>query len=369
VEPISRSVASSDVKTLSAIALSGLISAGTAAGTWLSGGDPHHAFPGLPGATGWIAAVRADAPGVAAPDLASLTPDRAGRFFARLSPAARTALTRRAPGVVGNLDGVPYRLRYAANDRAARGDAAAARAPGRLLAYDRRGDGRIAEVFGDLATARHVVVIVPGSGWTLHKILGASEKARANPVAGARALLAEVRDQDPAARVAVVVWLGYDAPENVDRQAARSERAVAGADALARFVAGLPGHGSVILVGHSYGTVVAGRAATACPRVTDLVALASPGMDAGSVTGLHTRARVWAARVPGDPIAYAPNVRLWRYGHGADPVAPGYGSRVFRTGSAHGHGGYYAPGSESLTNLARITLGRTSEVTLVAQDN
>ncbi|HEX6468973.1 MAG TPA: alpha/beta hydrolase [Streptosporangiaceae bacterium] len=351
------------MKTFTTIATGGLVTTVAAAGTWLSGQDPHRAFIGPPGAAGWAAAVHAGAPGVPAPDLGELSPARAARFFARLSPAARAALTRRAPGVVGNLDGVPYRLRYAANQRSARADAAARGAPGRLLAYDPRGDGRIAEVFGDLAAARRVVVIIPGSGWTLHKILTAPRATPANPVAGARALLAELRRQAPAVPVAVVAWLGYDAPEHVDREAARSGRAIAGAVALDRLVAGLPGHGTVTLVGHSYGTVVAGRAAASSARVTDVVALASPGMDADSVAGLHTRARVWAARVPGDPIAYTPHLRLGRYGHGADPVAAGFGALVFRTGSAHGHGGYYAPGSESLVNIARIALGRTAEVT------
>jgi hypothetical protein len=362
---------------LSTIAVSGLVSAGAATGTWLSGPDPHDPITGLPGAAGWPAAVRASAPGVAAPDLTSLTPAQAKRFFARLSPAARTALARRAPGVVGNLDGAPVRLRYAANERAARTNAVfaafaaspatgAARAPGRPLVYDPRGDGKIVEVFGDLETARQVVVIIPGSGWTLPKILTGRGADQADPISGARALLAEIRGQAPSAQVAIVVWLGYDAPENIDRQAARSERAIGGARALVRFLAGLPGQGRVILVGHSYGTVVAGRAAHS-PRVTDVVALASPGMDARSVAGLRTRARVWAARSPGDTIAYVPHLRVWRYGHGGDPVAPGFGAQVFRTGATHGHGGYYAPGGESLINLARIALARTAEVTLVAR--
>ncbi|HEU5160685.1 MAG TPA: alpha/beta hydrolase [Streptosporangiaceae bacterium] len=385
---------------MTTIALSGLVSAGVAAGTWLNGSDPHRAVTDLPGAAGWPAAVRAGAPGVAAPDLDALTPARARRFFAGLSPAARTALARRAPGVVGNLDGAPLRLRYAANERTARADGAVTASPGpsrgRLLAYDPRGDGKIAEVFGDLATARQIVVIIPGCGWTLSKILASGRPdpataavnaagkvadkvagnapgkvagdvaGAANPIAGARALLAEIRGREPAAQVAVVVWLGYDAPESIDQQAARSERAVTGARALTRFLAGLPGDGPVTLASHSYGSIVAGRAARHNPRVTDVVALASPGMDTGSVSGLRTRARVWAARAPGDPIAFAPNVRIWRYGHGVDPVDPGFGALVFRTGSARGHGGYYLPGTESLRNLARIALGRTREVTLVA---
>jgi hypothetical protein len=351
------------VKILKTLAISGLVSAGTAAGTWLEGTDPHRAITGLPGATGWRAAVSVSAPGTAAPDLMAATPAQVERYFAGLSPAARKALARRAPGVVGNLDGVPYRLRYTANRRAA-----GIQTRGRLLAYDPRGDGRVVRVFGDLAAARHVVILIPGSGWELRKILAGTSAAKANPVAGAEALLAEIRRLSPSARVAVVVWLGYDAPEGVDRQAARSERAIAGARELARFIAGLPGRSTVSLVGHSYGTVVVGRTPYNA-RVTDVIALASPGMDAGSAAGLRTRARVWAARAPGDPIGYTPHVRAGGYGHGTDPVDPRFGALVFRTGSVTDHGGYYAPGTESLTNLARIALGRAAEVTLVEDDD
>jgi alpha-beta hydrolase superfamily lysophospholipase len=163
----------------------------------------------------------------------------------------------------------------------------------------------------------------------------------------------------------VVVWLGYDAPENIDRQAMRSERAVAGAGALARFVEGLPHDARVSLLCHSYGAVVCGRAAAGA-RVGDLVALAAPGMDVASATGLRSSARVWAASVSRDPIRFVPNLRLAGFGHGADPTAAGFGARVFRTGAASGHDRYYAPGGESLANLARIVLERTSEVTLVA---
>jgi hypothetical protein len=351
------------VKILRTLAISGLVSAGTAAGAWLDGADPHRAITGLPGAAEWRAAVRVSAPGTAAPDLATATPAQIERYFAGLSPAARRALARRAPGVVGNLDGVPYRLRFAANRHATQ-----IRPPGRLLAYDPRGDGRIVQVFGDLATARHVMIMVPGCGWDLRKVLIRKSAAKANPVAGAQALLAEIRRLSPSARVAVVVWLGYDAPESIDRQAARSERAIAGARDLARFIAGLPRRSAVSLVGHSYGTVVVGRTAHSA-RVTDVVALASPGMDAGSAAGLRTRARVWAARAPGDPIGYSPHVRVGGYGHGTDPLDPRFGALVFRTGSVADHDGYYAAGAESLTNLARIALGRTAEVTLDANDH
>jgi hypothetical protein len=77
-----------------------------------------------------------------------------------------------------------------------------------------------------------------------------------------------------------------------------------------------------------------------------------------------TAPRVWTARVADDPIRFTPFVRIAGLGHGADPTGPGFGARLFRTGTAHGHGGYFVPGTESLTNLARIALGRTAEVTV-----
>jgi hypothetical protein len=169
----------------------------------------------------------------------------------------------------------------------------------------------------------------------------------------------------PQAGTAVAVWLGYDAPEGIDRQAARSERAAAGAPALTDFLNDLPPAARITLIGHSYGTVVCGRALREGGRADDVVALASPGMDAVSAQDLRTGARIWAARISDDPIGLTPHVRLAGYGHETDPVTPGFGARVFSTGAAQGHGGYYSPGTESLANLARIALGRTADVSLV----
>jgi hypothetical protein len=309
--------------------------------------------------------VAAVAAGVAPPDPAAASPAQVRRFWTALTERQRLELARRASGVVGNLDGIPYPVRYAANERARRAtDPGGPRPAGRLLGYDPRGDGRVILVLGELASARRVAVIVPGSGWSLHKLLREA-RTGADPIAAARTLRDQLHRLDPAGRVAVVVWLGYDAPENIDRQAMRSERAVAGAGALARFVEGLPHDARVSLLCHSYGAVVCGRAAAGA-RVGDLVALAAPGMDVASATGLRSSARIWAASVSRDPIRFVPNLRLAGFGHGADPTAAGFGARVFRTGAASGHDRYYAPGGEALANLARIVLERTSEVTLVA---
>jgi hypothetical protein len=354
--------------SLVTFALSALLALGTTTpAAWLAA-DPHRALTGPPDAHAWRAAVASTAPGTTALDPATAPVDRVRRFFAGLSASQRDALARRAPGVVGNLDGAPDELRYDANERSRDAtDAIHAGGPrpaGRLLGYDPRGDGRLIQVFGDLAAARHVAVIVPGSGWRLDSILQHTGPGGADPVEGADALRRETRRLDPLARVAVVVWLGYDAPEDIDRQAMRSERAIAGARSLVRFVDGLPANAHVSLLCHSYGAVVCGRAASAA-RVGDLVSLAAPGMDVRSAAELRTPARVWAARTAGDPIRFVPKIRLDGFGHGADPVGPRFGARVFRTGSARGHDAYYAPGSESLANLARIALGRDLEVTRV----
>jgi hypothetical protein len=356
-------------RRLAGIAASGLLSAGTIGAVWPGGADPHRALDGPPGAAAWPAAVAAVAPHAHAPDPASAPPARVRRFVDGLSRAQRLQLERRAPGVVGNLDGVPSELRDTANRRARlRAEPHARPLPGRLLGYDPRGDGRVIEVFGDLESARHIAVIVPGSGWTLRNVTRTGRRAGADPVAAAQALRDQLRRLDPAARVAVVMWLGYDTPERIDRQAMRSERAVAGARALSRFVRALPRGAHVTLLCHSYGAVVCGRAAAGV-EVGDLVALAAPGMDVTSARGLRTSARVWAARVANDPMRWVPHVRVAGFGHGADPTGRPFGARMLRTGTASGHDGYYTPGTELLANLARIVLDRPSEVTLAGHAN
>jgi hypothetical protein len=42
-------------------------------------------------------------------------------------------------------------------------------------------------------------------------------------------------------------------------------------------------------------------------------------------------------------------------------MSPSFGARVFAAGDG-GHSDYFRPGSTSLTNLTRIVLGETSEV-------
>lgn len=232
-----------------------------------------------------------------------------------------------------------------------------------LLAYDERGDGRIAEVLGNPDTADRIAVVVPGSGHALDNFW--VDPSTAAPRRNGLALLEELRRQGAGARTAVVVWTGYDTPEQVDLNAVRSDRATPGARDLARLTHALPARARITLVGHSYGSVVCGLAAGRA-RISDLVALGSPGMDAGSAVALGTDANVWATRTPDDPIRFAPNLRVAGLGHSTDPTDSEFGARIFDFGGIHGHDHYYRPGSESLRNIARIVLGRYSAVTVDA---
>jgi hypothetical protein len=94
------------------------------------------------------------------------------------------------------------------------------------------------------------------------------------------------------------------------------------------------------------------------------VAVAAPGMDVSNAGDLGELTRVWAARDSSDPIRFTPFVRFAGLGHGADPTDRSFGALVFRTGTSKGHAGYFAPGTESLANIARIVTARTIDVTL-----
>ena len=228
-----------------------------------------------------------------------------------------------------------------------------------LLGFAPAGQGEAVEVLGDLATARRVAILVPGSDTTLATF---ASRGPASPQGGAQSLAAEARRLQPGAGLAVIAWLGYRTPRLLSLSVLSSGDAGQGAQALRPLVAGLARHGDqVALLCHSYGSVVCGLAAPHLP-VTDIAVYGSPGMDAASVRSLHTGARVWAGREAGDWIRYVPHVRFLGAGFGADPTAPSFGARRFGCGDT-GHSGYLSPGGEALRNLAYIALGEPGQVT------
>lgn len=313
------------------------------------------------------------------------------RWWSGLLPAVQSGLLGGgAAGVLARslagMDGIPEALRDAANRRAlASAVAARPRAAGlaglraalaepdasRLLLFDPAGDGRAVVGVGPLATATHLVVIVPGMTTTLTDI--------DRLVREARALLAARRPGDS---LAAVAWLGYDAPDLVQVVSAAAARA--GATSLESFVAGLrvshPG-ASVTVVGHSYGALVTATAARHGLGADELVFVGAPGTGARSARQLGPPSRVWAARAAEDPIAAvfqvglplrilalglaAPTAVSPIYRYGPDPVSARFGATVFRTGdTVHGHSEYFRPGSDSVRNIERIAVEDPSAVTL-----
>jgi hypothetical protein len=255
---------------------------------------------------------------------------------------------------------VAYRDAAAAMSAAGAPYANWAAAGRRFLEFD-AADGTAIEVLGDLATAEHVAVLVPGVDTRLIDFdRGLGGVARRAPAVQARSIYARLRADDPHMRVAVVAWLGYDPPDGIDLDAVREDRARAGAAALAAFVRGVlaqrPGT-IVTLIGHSYGAIVVGLAAPRLPAVGDVVALGAPGMGAHRAAELGG-ARVWSALAPHDWIRRVPQVRLLDLGHGRRPSSPGFGARPLPTAGVAGHDYYLVPGSATLSAVADVVLGR-----------
>ncbi|MFI1221045.1 MULTISPECIES: alpha/beta hydrolase [unclassified Streptomyces] len=339
-------------RTLVAVALATTVVTGTAG--WVST-DAQQALTGPPpGSASW----RADrALGTELPDPERAAPTDVAAFFAGLAADERNLLLLRHPSVVGNLDGAPLELRYRANALALAAEDdpryRSLAAPGRqILAFDPRGRGQVAEVFGDLRTAHRVSVVVPGSD------NDAGNFDRKVAAHGAPAGMARTLRTEAGPGTAVIAWAGYTTPVGVGIDAATGTLAEAGAGRLTRFAEGLTADGlpRPAVFCHSYGSVVCGLAA---PRLsaTDLVVLGSPGMRADDVAGLRTKARVWAAKDPTDWIDDVPNVRFAGLGHGADPADPAFGARRVPADEARGHAGYFAPGTDSLRAFAAIARG------------
>lgn len=247
----------------------------------------------------------------------------------------------------------------------ATGMVATARQERRFLAFDPSGAGRAAEAFGDVTTARCVAVLVPG---------GRNGLDTFNAVAIDARLLADTAG----AGTATIAWLGYDSAGAAGGTAtARHTRARTGGQALRRFLAGLvpclADGARLVLVGHGFGTVLVAAALRAGCAPDDVVLVGSPGLGQrirraadlrparpGPQTGAGRPAtRVWAVRAPGDAIAYS-------RAYGPDPAEFADVTRLETQGGAEvvGHTRYYAVGSESLDNLARVVSGRLGDVSV-----
>jgi pimeloyl-ACP methyl ester carboxylesterase len=328
-----------------------------------------------------------------------LPPEKAARevrdYFDALPKDAAWALAESRIHEVGGLDGVPAELRYRANhlrlaeaheklqakidsgdastdevvrfntlsemlqpvgqrlDVDAEGNRIEVPVHRQFLLVEPDGQGRMTEVLGDLSTADRVSVLVPGMYNDLDKVR--SQMARAQDL-----------QTESGPRSATIVWLGYDAPLNLET-AMSKESSIAAAPLLARFTAGLGTEvrpdADKILIGNSYGGQVAAQALlrerlrfdrvilTGCPGVDPTVHSAADFVPKG--------VPLYVARAPGDYVSYTE-------AHGPDPASFTDAIR-FETNdgkvSVHGHLSYFGHDSESLRNIGRIIRGDLQAVT------
>lgn len=306
------------------------------------------------------------------------------RLWAGLSAADRSALAARLHAE-GELSILPPRLRYEINRQLVQGELDRLRKDWfknagekhridlyerilrdneQVLFFDPGGDGRIAVVQGDLSTAQGIAVQVPGISNNLDSYWGLLDDG--HRLAGAAG-----------GDVAVVTWLGYDAPVGVGLNPFRDiaeigtpALAEGGAVALRSFVSNLDQarpNAHITVIGHSYGSLVTGMAATDGLAADDVVLIGSPGTgapDVGAFAHEGSRPTVHVGYVTDDAVPSLAD--LDRPGSGAGtfgtiPYDDHFGAdevRFFgKSDGVNPHSSYYLDGSSQLRWLAQIANG------------
>lgn len=216
-----------------------------------------------------------------------------------------------------------------------------------LPTYDGRSvtdDGRLAVVIGDLDNADQVGTVVPGITNRIDNFGATLDKAR--------------NTQDLVQNSATIAWLGYDTPEFAD--ATSTDDAVTGGQALEDFVDGMvrKADSELTIMAHSYGTLVTSLALQNGMRPDRVVLFGSPGLGedirSKADLGVPDDLPIYALRAPGDPVSITA-------GHGMDPVdMPG----IIRLDTdwsgpedVTGHSQYTDLDTDSLENIAGVLRG------------
>ncbi|MDH3306149.1 MAG: alpha/beta hydrolase family protein [Acidimicrobiia bacterium] len=326
------------------------------------------------------------------------SPTAVSRAVSELSPEVGRRMALRYPGLIATADGVPTAWRATATrrlmaleidrlreERSGFGlwlddimswphPSERDRIDGRIdtlerwlasdrtfVMFDGRNDGMLVEVIGELDSADHIAVVVPGIGTTV-------DNFDAWVAAPAGRLSAAV--PDGANGVAVVGWLGYDAPlgPGLNIDPLTRDNARAGSASLRAFVDGVRvvnPDASLTVVAHSYGSVVSGWAARAeILDVDRLVLVGSPNIPVESVADLHLAdgGRVFVGEAPGDPVVWLGDVSDGWFpvlGHGWDPGdCAEFGAPVFTTDATSwqkAHSSYLTGGSAA--TIGQIVVG------------
>ncbi|WP_157897305.1 alpha/beta hydrolase [Mycobacteroides franklinii] len=222
--------------------------------------------------------------------------------------------------------------------------------------------------------AQRVATYVPGTGQDMSRFQFSAEKSDQMWLSAMRA------DADlGASDVSVTTWMGYDRPMNL-WEAKDTGWALGGAQALDDYQSGLRashnGAASInTVIGHSYGSTLAGAAATNGHFLdaNNFIAVGSPGVlaDNANQLNLDPGANVYATRARHDIISFAGGWTL-----GISPTEDSFGAHVFgaspgpTTGpgflqlpSLAAHSSYWdSMENPALINMGRVIVGNTDVI-------
>ncbi|MFB2581202.1 alpha/beta hydrolase [Herbiconiux sp. P15] len=311
-----------------------------------------------------------------------------------LSPEEQQRYIDENPGLIGQLDGIPFSVRDEANrayleselerlqslpvpsdpgeaaelqraiDVLENAETVLAENPDTHLLLLDTGSGdpvKIAISVGDVDTADNVGVYTQGMNSRADTPGGLS-----GPLADMAAIQAAIGDQNEQLGTdetsAMVVWMGYDSPQWAE--AAIPTNGIDGSDDLARFGEGIRsvnGDTHLTAIGHSYGSFVTGLALQQTSAFDDAVVFGSPGLGTSDVGDLQTGSgELYVLEADRDPVA-----DLGAFG--TDPnQLPGAtnlsADGTGQYGQSYGHSEYLIGESTSQYNIAAVVGGNQDRV-------
>lgn len=342
------------------------------------------------------------------------TPATYAAFWDSLTQADKTSLLVNQPELIGNRDGIPADIRDTANRRMLtrertrldsvsrelerrlqnnifggvfdNADAGLAQTRKRLDALDAitttlaqghrqllvldnesSTDSLAAIAVGNVATATHVAVFVPGLDSDVQGDLTRYD----NDMDSLKTRVEQLLPAGSKDTVACVTWMNYQAPHlgwsllNPDRTVLLPTAAAIGAPRLTAFLDGLDASRShdphLSLLGHSYGSLTAALAVRGADTtgVDEMVALGSPGF------GVDRRDRL---SIPPEHlfVGEATDDLVADLGaFGGDPswmdgVLPLSTATDGELRASSGHGEYFQDGTASQRNIALVVSGQSS---------
>ena len=255
-------------------------------------------------------------------------------------------------------------------------DATLAHGDRQLIALDLSGREAMAAVaVGNVDTADHLAVFVPGAGSTVQGNLQGYDAQVAALRDAARLHLTDHTDGDPS--VAAVTWLDYQAPQwgwglaFTERSPVSDLAARIAAPRLVDFLDGVaasrPDDPHITTVGHSYGAVVSGLALRETGAADAAVFVGAPGIGTGDVTDLRIppgSAYLVEAECDivadvgtfgGDPSFLDGLTHL--------PAGPGNTAAGTPLAGITGHSSYLIPGTSSSHHIAGVVAGTAERST------